>query len=75
MEICIVYTCPTQKRGVAWDLREMGSAWGRGVREGPAPQEVEKISSHHPARKEATGRMKKKEGRVGRDEEGPACTE
>jgi hypothetical protein len=40
----------------------MGSAWGRGVREGPAPQEAEKISSQHSARKEATWRRKKKEG-------------
>ncbi len=29
--------CPTWERAVAWDLREMGSAWGRGAREGPAP--------------------------------------
>ncbi len=28
---------PTWEQGVAWDLREMGSAWGRGVREGPTP--------------------------------------
>jgi hypothetical protein len=40
----------------------MGSAWERGVREGPAPQEVEKISSPHPARREATWRRRKKEG-------------
>jgi hypothetical protein len=68
------YLCPTGKLDVAWDLREMGSAQGRGVREGQAPQGVEKISSQIPARKEATWRRKKKEGRVGRDEE-PACTE
>ncbi len=29
--------CPTWERGIAWDLREIGSAWGRGVREGLAP--------------------------------------
>ncbi len=28
--------CPTWERAVAWDLREMGSAWGRGAREGTA---------------------------------------
>jgi hypothetical protein len=39
------------------------------VREGPAPQKLEKISSQHPARKEATWRRKKKEGRVGRNDQ------
>ncbi len=52
----------------------MGSAWGRGVREGPAPQEARK-SSQCSAREEATWRRKKKEGQVGRDEEGPARRE
>jgi hypothetical protein len=28
--------CLTWERAVAWDLREMGSAWGRGAREGSA---------------------------------------
>jgi hypothetical protein len=53
----------------------MGSAWERGVREGPAPQEARKISSQCSAREEATWRRKKKEGQIGRDEEGPARTE
>jgi hypothetical protein len=66
--------CPTGERGVAWDLREMGSAWGRGQREGLAPQKARKISSQRSARKEAA-EGKKKEGQVGRDEEGPARTE
>jgi hypothetical protein len=67
--------CPTWERGVAWNLREMGSAWGRGLREGPAPQKAGKISSQCLARNEATWRRKKKEGQVVRDEEGPAQTE
>jgi hypothetical protein len=67
--------CPTWEQGVAWDLREMGSAWGRGVREGPAPQEARKISSQCSAREEATWRRKKKEGRVEHDEEEPVRTE
>jgi hypothetical protein len=67
--------CPTWERGIAWDLKEMGSAWGRGVREGPAPQKAGKISSQSSARKEVTWRRKKKEGQVGRDEEGPVRTE
>jgi hypothetical protein len=50
----------------------MGPAWGRGVREGPALQKARKISSQRSARKEATGRRKKKEGQVGHDEEGLA---
>jgi hypothetical protein len=53
----------------------MESAQGKGVREGQAPQEGRKISSHLPARKETTWSRKKKEGRVGRDEEKPAYTE
>ncbi len=46
--------CPTQEWGVAWDLREMGSAQGKGAREGQAPQTGREISSQLPARKEAT---------------------
>jgi hypothetical protein len=70
-----ILLCSTQERGVAWDLREMGSAQGKGVREGQAPQTRREISSQLPARKEATLRRKKKEGRVRRDEEEPVCTE
>ncbi len=29
--------CQTQKQAVAWDLREMGSALGKGVKGGPVP--------------------------------------
>jgi hypothetical protein len=29
--------CPTWERAVAWDLREMGSAWGKGGKGGPSP--------------------------------------
>ncbi len=32
----------------------MGSAWGRGAREGPAPQEAREISSQCSMRAEAT---------------------
>jgi hypothetical protein len=64
--------CPTWKRGFAWDLREMGSACGKGVKGGLAPQKAGKISSQRSARKEPTWRRKKKEGGVGRDEEGEA---
>jgi hypothetical protein len=53
----------------------MGSAWGRGVREGPAPQNAGEISSQRSAMKEATWRRKKKEAGVRRDEEGPAPRE
>jgi hypothetical protein len=68
--------CPTLERGVAWGLREMGSAWGRGVREGLAPQNAGEISSQRSARKEATSwRRKKKEEGIGHDQEGPVPTE
>jgi hypothetical protein len=30
-------TVPNMGADVTWDLKEMGSAWGRGVREGPPP--------------------------------------
>jgi hypothetical protein len=62
---------PTEEGGVAWDLRKTGSAWGRGVREGPAPQKTRKMSSQCSARAETTWRRKKRTGQVGRDEEGP----
>ncbi len=39
----------------------MGSAWGRELREGPAPQEARKISSQCSAREGATWRRKKKD--------------
>jgi hypothetical protein len=51
----------------------MGSAQGKGVREGQAPQTRREISSQLPARKEATWRRKKKEEQVQHDEEEPAC--
>ncbi len=65
------YLCWTWEWGVAWtgNLRKMESAWGRGVRE------ARKISSQCSARAEATWRRKKRNGHVGRDEEGPARTE
>ncbi len=55
----------------------MGSTRERGVKEGPASQIGSKISSQLPARKEATAtwNRRKKERRVRRDEEDPACTE
>jgi hypothetical protein len=60
---------------VAWDLREMGSAWGKGAREGLAPKEARKISSQCSARAETTWTRTRKEGQVGRDEERSAQTE
>ncbi len=53
----------------------MGSAQGKGVREGQAPQTRREISSQLPARKEATWSRSKKERRVRRDEEEPVCIE
>ncbi len=53
----------------------MGSAQGKGVKEGRAPQARTKISSQLPTRKEATWSRKKKEGQVRHDLEEPACTE
>jgi hypothetical protein len=53
----------------------MGSAQGKGVRGGRAPQAEREISSQLPTRKEATWSMKKKDGQVRRDEEEPACIE
>jgi hypothetical protein len=67
---------PNIRVGVAWDLRERGSAQGKGARECRAPQAEGKISSQLPTRKEATwSKKKKKEGRVRHDKEAPACTE
>jgi hypothetical protein len=50
----------------------MGSAWGRGVREGPAPPES--TEDKQSVLNEGIGNMgrKRRNGRVGRDEEGPA---
>ncbi len=53
----------------------MGSAHGKGVREGQAPQTRSEISSQLPARKEATWSRRKKERKVRPDKEDPACTE
>ncbi len=53
----------------------MGSAQGKGAREGQAPQTRSEISSQLPARKEATWSRRKKERRVRCDEEDLACTE
>jgi hypothetical protein len=53
----------------------MGSAQGKGAREGQAPQTRSEIISQLPARKEATWSRRKKERRVRGDEEDPACTE
>jgi hypothetical protein len=67
--------CPTRGKGIAWDLREMGSAQGKGAREGRAPQTENEISSLVLARKEATWSRRKKERRARRDDKDPACTE
>jgi hypothetical protein len=64
-----------RERAVAWDLREMGSAWGKGVREGLAPQEAREISSQCSTRAETTWTRTRRNGQFGRDEEGSARTE
>jgi hypothetical protein len=56
-------------------LREMGSAWGRAVREGKGPLNAGEISDQCSARKEATWRKKKMEEGFRCDEEGPVPTE
>ncbi len=53
----------------------MGSAWGKWLREGQAPQTRSEISSQAPAKREATWSRRKKEGGARHDEEDPACTE
>ncbi len=64
-----MYVCPTSERAVAWDLRKMGSAWGKGVREGLAPPEAREISSQCSMRAETTWTRTRRNGQVGRDEE------
>jgi hypothetical protein len=63
------------KRAIAWGLREMGSAWGRGVREGPALQEVGKISSQCPTKAGTTWERTRRTSQVVRDERGLVRTE
>jgi hypothetical protein len=53
----------------------MGSAQRKGLREGQAPQTRREISSQLPARKESTWSRRKKERRLRRDKEEPACRE
>ncbi len=65
----------SQLQGVVRDLGEMGSAQGKGAREGQAPLTTGEISILVPARKEATWSRRKKERRARHDEEDPACTE
>ncbi len=57
------YLCPTGKQGVAWDLRDMGSAWGRGVM-GPPGSKKDK-QSEGSAREEATWRRKRRRDKSG----------
>jgi hypothetical protein len=66
---------PEIEGAVAWDLRKMGSAWGKWVREGQAPQEAGKISSQFSARAGTTWAKTRRTGQVGHDEEGSAQTE
>jgi hypothetical protein len=65
---------PNIRVGVAWDLRG-GVSSGEGGEGVSGPSSRGKISSQLPTRKEATWSRKKKEGRVRRDKEEPACTE
>jgi hypothetical protein len=46
----------TWKRTVVWDLRDMGSAWGREVKAGMALQKGGKISSHAQQRQDNMGK-------------------
>jgi hypothetical protein len=67
----------TERWDVAWNPREMGSTWMRGVRKGLAPQAESKISSQLPAEEETiTSWSRQNLGRrVRRDKEDPSCTE
>jgi hypothetical protein len=58
--------------GVSYCLgpEEIGSARGKGSREGPAPQEAGKISSQCSARAGTTGARRRKTGQVRREEDG-----
>jgi hypothetical protein len=62
----LLVVCLTQEWGIVWDLREMGSAKGKGVREGQAPQTRREISSHSQRgrRQHGTGRRRKDESGV-----------
>jgi hypothetical protein len=64
-----------RKRSIAWDLRVMGSAPRKGVREGPAPQETGKKSSQCSARAGTRLARTRRTKQVGRDEGGSARTE
>jgi hypothetical protein len=50
MKCSYLCLCPTWNRAVAWGPREMGSAWGRGLEEGPALQKGGKVSSQCPTK-------------------------
>jgi hypothetical protein len=54
------YLCLTWERAFAWDLREMGLAWGNGAREGPSPQG---------GRKDKQSVLSESRGNMGKDEE------
>ncbi len=74
-QYCIHFLCLKGKRVVAWALREMGLAQGRGVREDPAAQEAREISSQCSTRAGTTWARRRRSGEVGHDEEGSARTE
>jgi hypothetical protein len=63
------------KRAIAWDLREIGSARGKGVREGPAPQETGLIRSKCSARAGTTWARTRRTKQVRCDEGGLARAE
>ncbi len=60
--------CIMRKQAVAWGLREMGSAWGRGARAGPALQKGGKKSSQCPTKAGTTWGRMRRTNKVGRDE-------
>jgi hypothetical protein len=67
--------CLTRKRAVAWGLREMGSAWGRGTRAGPALQKGGEISSQCPTKAGTTWGRTRRTNQVRLDEGGSMQTE
>jgi hypothetical protein len=61
------YLCLKWKRAIALSLGERGSAWGKGEREGSAPQETGKISSQYSAKAGTTWARMRKTNQVGCD--------
>ncbi len=67
--------CPTTRVGRCLGPEVNRVSSREGGEGGPGPQTRSEISSQLPARQEAPWSRRKKERRVRRDEEDPACTE